>query len=291
MVSGSCIRDIFQGDIIPVGHFFRIKHRAFALLIDIEIIQLKCIPLHIYVEVRTHALEHAFPVHLDLERADGDLRALFACFRRSAGCIPALLAGQALRMQNRDFRPVHSRILIDLNAFLTDFPVGPVTALFKICQIHGVGILFQPRVCVKCMIAQRQILEIKTVQMTPGCFELIPDSQEFHVLMLRLLHVMLLHLIIRRKILRQRRAVFALRRIPDIIIRDQRITGAGFMLRLLMEIDGPDLPVVIQVQYGLTVRCHHCIITAGIIKAVIIPVILRIREPVRHLAGTLDILF
>ena len=137
----------------------------------------------------SHAPEHTFPVRLDLERTDGDLRALFACFRRSAGRIPALLAGQALRMQNRDFRPVHSRILIDLNAFLTDFPVGPVTALFKICQIHGVGIPFQPRVCVKCMIAQRQILEIKTVQMTPGCFELIPDSQEFHVLMLRLLHV------------------------------------------------------------------------------------------------------
>ena len=194
-------------------------------------------------------------------------------------------------MQNRDFRPVHSRILVNPDTFLADFPVGPVTALLKIRQIHGVGIPLQPRVCVKCMIAQRQILEIKTVQMTPGCFELIPNSQEFHVLMLRLLHVMLLHLIIRRKILRQRRAVFALRRIPDIIIRDQRITGAGFMVRLLMEIDSPDLPVVIQVQHGLAVRCHHCIIAAGIIKAVIIPVILRIREPVRHLAGTLDILF
>ena len=63
------------------------------------------------------------------------------------------------------------------------------------------------------------------------------------------------------------------------------------MVRLLMEIDSPDLPVVIQVQHGLAVRRHHRIITAGIIKAVIIPVILRIREPVRHHTGTLDILF
>ena len=62
------------------------------------------------------------------------------------------------------------------------------------------------------------------------------------------------------------------------------------MGRFLVETNGPDLPVIIQVQNGFPIRRHHRIVTAGIVKPIVIPVIFRIREPVRHLPGPLHIL-
>ena len=62
------------------------------------------------------------------------------------------------------------------------------------------------------------------------------------------------------------------------------------MGRFLVETDGPDLPVIIQVQHGFPIRRHHRIVTAGIVKPIVIPIIFRIREPVRHLPGPLHIL-
>ena len=62
------------------------------------------------------------------------------------------------------------------------------------------------------------------------------------------------------------------------------------MGRFLVEADGPDLPVIIQVQHGFPIRRYHRVVTAGIVKPIVIPIIFRIREPVRHLPGPLHIL-
>ena len=219
------LRNICQGHLIPVGHFFRIENPAFPLSADVHIIQPEGVPLHINVNVRTHSTEHAFPVRLDLKGADRDTISLFAGLRRSAGGIPALLTGQPLGVQDRNLRAVHSRILVHLNTFLADFPVSPVTSLLKISQVNCVRIPLQPGISIEGMITKSQVLEIKAVQMAPAGLKLIPHSQEFHILVLCPLHVMLLHLIIGGKIFRQRRAVFPLRRIPDLFVGDQRITG------------------------------------------------------------------
>ena len=134
--------------------------------------------------------------------------------------------------------------------------------------------MFHPRIGVKRMISRRKILKIKCIQMSADRAELIPYTQELHILKLSLPHIVLFHLLHRREISRKRRSVFSLRRIPDVVIWQERIARPRLVLCLFMEIDCPYLPVVVKVQHCPSVRCHLDIFTPCVIKSIIIFIVL-----------------
>ena len=240
--------------------------------------------------MRLYTPEDTPPVREDLLLPDRDESGLFTFHGRIPGRIPSAFTCQAFWMKHRDFRPVDRRIPVNLYGFPPDFSECPVFSFFQISDSDRIRILLHPRIRVKCMVPGCKILKIKRIQVPVDRLKLIPDAEELHILQLCLSHIMRFQLIIVRKAVRKSGTVFSPDRVPDIIIRKKGLACPGFALRLLVEIDRPYLPGIIKIQHCLSVRCHDSVFAPLIIKAIVIFIIILLREPVRHHPGPVNIL-
>ena len=240
--------------------------------------------------MRLYTPEDTAPVRKDLLLPDRDEPGLFTFHGRIPGRIPSAFTCQAFWMKHRDFRPVDRRIPVNLYGFPPDFSECPVFSFFQISDSDRIRILLHPRIRVKCMVPGCKILKIKRIQVPVDRLKLIPDAEELHILQLCLSHIMRFQLIIVRKAVRKSGTVFSPDRVPDIIIRKKGLACPGFALRLLVEIDRPYLPGIIKIQHCLSVRCHDSVFAPLIIKAIVIFIIILLREPVRHHPGPVNIL-